>query len=203
MTTAHDVVVTGLGATTPLGGDVPSTWSAALAGESGARTFDNDWAERFSIPVGFAATLKVPFAREEIVGVTAWRHERLANDRLGYDTVTVAANHFTQGDVGKRIVIKGACGGGTDCVGVIKSITDATHVVMQFKSGNVNGNGFAITNTAADATIGENEPDALYLPVVSCNAQETISWSNLSATGLTLTSSNPASKATCVVLLVR
>ena len=30
------VVVTGLGATTPLGGDVPSTWSALLAGESGA-----------------------------------------------------------------------------------------------------------------------------------------------------------------------
>jgi len=62
MTTAHDVVVTGLGATTPLGGDVPSTWSAALAGESGARSFDNDWAERFSIPVSFAATLKVPSA---------------------------------------------------------------------------------------------------------------------------------------------
>lgn len=62
MTTAHDIVVTGLGATTPLGGDVPSTWSAALAGESGARTFEQDWAERYSLPVGFAATLKVPSA---------------------------------------------------------------------------------------------------------------------------------------------
>lgn len=30
-----NVAVTGLGATTPLGGDVPSTWSALLAGESG------------------------------------------------------------------------------------------------------------------------------------------------------------------------
>ncbi|MGH2929173.1 MAG: beta-ketoacyl synthase N-terminal-like domain-containing protein, partial [Solirubrobacteraceae bacterium] len=29
------VVVTGLGATTPLGGDVTSTWSAMLAGTSG------------------------------------------------------------------------------------------------------------------------------------------------------------------------
>ena len=92
---------------------------------------------------------------------------------------------------------------GTDCVGVIKSIADPTHVVMQFKSGSVNGNGFAVTNGAAQATVGEDEPDALYLPVVSCNAQETISWSNLSTTGLTLTSSNPASRATCVVLLVR
>ncbi|MSZ47669.1 MAG: hypothetical protein F2591_03950, partial [Actinobacteria bacterium] len=29
------VVVTGLGATTPLGGDVDSTWKAVLAGQSG------------------------------------------------------------------------------------------------------------------------------------------------------------------------
>jgi 3-oxoacyl-[acyl-carrier-protein] synthase II len=56
----RDVVVTGLGATTPLGGDVASTWSAALAGRSGARTLDNDWAEKFGIPVSFAATLAVP-----------------------------------------------------------------------------------------------------------------------------------------------
>jgi 3-oxoacyl-[acyl-carrier-protein] synthase II len=29
------VVVTGLGAVTPIGGDAPSTWRAAVAGESG------------------------------------------------------------------------------------------------------------------------------------------------------------------------
>lgn len=56
----RDVVVTGLGATTPLGGDVASTWQAALAGRSGARTLDNDWAEKYEIPVSFAATLAVP-----------------------------------------------------------------------------------------------------------------------------------------------
>ncbi|ROS73697.1 beta-ketoacyl synthase [Cellulomonas sp. PhB143] len=59
MSTATDVVVTGLGATTPLGGDVDSTWAAALAGESGARTFENDWAETYGIPVTFAAQIKV------------------------------------------------------------------------------------------------------------------------------------------------
>lgn len=59
MTSVRDVVVTGLGATTPLGGDVPTTWAAALAGESGARTLDNDWSERYEIPVTFAAQLKV------------------------------------------------------------------------------------------------------------------------------------------------
>ncbi|WP_029069185.1 beta-ketoacyl-ACP synthase II [Jonesia quinghaiensis] len=54
-----NVVVTGLGATTPLGGDVASTWKAALAGESGARTLDNDWAEKYGIGVNFAAQIKV------------------------------------------------------------------------------------------------------------------------------------------------
>nr|WP_297430163.1 beta-ketoacyl-[acyl-carrier-protein] synthase family protein [uncultured Actinotalea sp.] len=62
MTTAPDVVVTGLGATTPLGGDVPSTWQAALAGRSGARTLENDWADTYEIPVRFAAQLAVPAA---------------------------------------------------------------------------------------------------------------------------------------------
>ena len=60
MTPVPDVVVTGMGATTPLGGDLPSTWSAALAGESGARLLDPDWVERYGLPVTFAATIKVP-----------------------------------------------------------------------------------------------------------------------------------------------
>ncbi|MBO1750667.1 beta-ketoacyl-[acyl-carrier-protein] synthase family protein [Actinotalea sp. BY-33] len=59
MTTARDVVITGLGATTPLGGDVASTWAAALAGTSGARTLENDWADKYQIPVSFAAQLAV------------------------------------------------------------------------------------------------------------------------------------------------
>jgi len=47
------VVVTGLGATTPLGGDVASTWSAMLAGTSGVRRITEDWAD--SLPVKIAA----------------------------------------------------------------------------------------------------------------------------------------------------
>jgi 3-oxoacyl-[acyl-carrier-protein] synthase II len=38
------VVVTGLGATTPLGGDVGSTWSNMVAGKSGVRAIEADWA---------------------------------------------------------------------------------------------------------------------------------------------------------------
>ncbi len=51
------VVVTGLGATTPLGGDVPSTWQAMLAGTSGVRHLPEEWAE--IIPVRIGAPLAV------------------------------------------------------------------------------------------------------------------------------------------------
>ncbi len=54
------VVVTGLGATTPLGGDVPTTWQAALSGASGARPLTQDWVQELSLPVTFAAQLAVP-----------------------------------------------------------------------------------------------------------------------------------------------
>jgi 3-oxoacyl-[acyl-carrier-protein] synthase II len=58
--TQRRVVVTGLGATTPLGGDVPTTWQAALARTSGAHTLTHDWVSRFELPVTFAAELAVP-----------------------------------------------------------------------------------------------------------------------------------------------
>lgn len=51
------VVVTGLGMTTPIGGDVPSTWAALLAGTPGGRTLTEPWAE--DLPVRFAATALV------------------------------------------------------------------------------------------------------------------------------------------------
>jgi 3-oxoacyl-[acyl-carrier-protein] synthase II len=47
------VVVTGLGATNPLGGDVASTWAAMLAGRSGVRRLTEPWAEE--LPVRIAA----------------------------------------------------------------------------------------------------------------------------------------------------
>lgn len=53
------VVVTGIGATTPLGGDVTSTWKALLAGESGVTTLEHDWVAQYDLPVTFAAQAKV------------------------------------------------------------------------------------------------------------------------------------------------
>ncbi|MGW3128783.1 beta-ketoacyl-[acyl-carrier-protein] synthase family protein [Streptomyces sp. NPDC001076] len=46
------VVVTGLGATTPLGGDVASTWSALLAGKSGIRRLAGDWPADLPVRIG-------------------------------------------------------------------------------------------------------------------------------------------------------
>jgi 3-oxoacyl-[acyl-carrier-protein] synthase II len=51
------VVVTGLGATTPVGGDVPSTWAALLAGRSGVRLLTETWAQE--LPVRIAAPVAV------------------------------------------------------------------------------------------------------------------------------------------------
>jgi 3-oxoacyl-[acyl-carrier-protein] synthase II len=53
VTAGETVVVTGLGATTPLGGDVASTWSAMLEGRSGVHRLTQPWAE--DLPVRFAA----------------------------------------------------------------------------------------------------------------------------------------------------
>ncbi|RXW33215.1 beta-ketoacyl-ACP synthase II [Propioniciclava flava] len=45
------IVITGLGATTPLGGDVASTWSAMLASQSGVRALTEPWAEDLSVRI--------------------------------------------------------------------------------------------------------------------------------------------------------
>jgi 3-oxoacyl-[acyl-carrier-protein] synthase II len=67
------VVVTGLGATTPLGGDVASTWAAMLAGQSGVRRITEPWAEQ--LPVRIAAPAAVDPV--EVVGrVQARRMDR-------------------------------------------------------------------------------------------------------------------------------
>lgn len=51
------VVVTGLGATTPLGPDVATSWAALLAGKSGVRTLTQEWAS--TLPVTIAACVAV------------------------------------------------------------------------------------------------------------------------------------------------
>jgi 3-oxoacyl-[acyl-carrier-protein] synthase II len=45
------VFVTGLGATSPVGGDAPSTWDALLEGRSGVHRLDKDWAEQLGTTI--------------------------------------------------------------------------------------------------------------------------------------------------------
>ena len=67
------VVVTGLGATTPLGGDVASTWAGMLAGRSGVTRLTEAWAEQ--LPVRIAARAAVDPV--EVIGrVQARRMDR-------------------------------------------------------------------------------------------------------------------------------
>ncbi len=53
------IVVTGIGATSPLGGTARESWDALLRGESGASTIAHDWVEKHELPVTFAAQAKV------------------------------------------------------------------------------------------------------------------------------------------------
>jgi 3-oxoacyl-[acyl-carrier-protein] synthase II len=73
MSTSTDVVVTGLGATTPLGGDVASTWEALLAGRSGVTRITDDWIKDF--PAQLVARLATDPA-EQIDRVRARRLDR-------------------------------------------------------------------------------------------------------------------------------
>ncbi|TPQ15419.1 beta-ketoacyl-[acyl-carrier-protein] synthase family protein [Streptomyces sporangiiformans] len=49
--TNRTVVVTGIGATTPLGGDAASTWEGLIAGRSGVRPLEQDWAAEQAVRI--------------------------------------------------------------------------------------------------------------------------------------------------------
>ncbi|RTL62539.1 MAG: beta-ketoacyl-[acyl-carrier-protein] synthase II [Pseudonocardiaceae bacterium] len=70
-----EVVVTGYGATTPLGGDAASTWEALLAGKSGVGTTQGAFTERFDLPVKISAQLAVE-PTDVIARVQARRMDR-------------------------------------------------------------------------------------------------------------------------------
>jgi 3-oxoacyl-[acyl-carrier-protein] synthase II len=54
------VVVTGIGATTPLGGDSKTTWENLLAGKSGISTLTQEWVAKHELPVTFAGQAMTP-----------------------------------------------------------------------------------------------------------------------------------------------
>jgi len=82
------VAVTGYGAVTPLGMDAGSTWDAVVAGESGVRRIDRDWADGLPVTIAgevadsFSESLSVPEQRRMdrveqlamLAGREAWAH---------------------------------------------------------------------------------------------------------------------------------
>src|SRR5690349_18394597 len=95
MTAARDprIVVTGMGATTPLGGTIAETWDGILAGRSGARTIDADWVTKYELPVTFAAQIHTPPER------TLARHEMKRLDPSSQ--YAVIASRAAWADAGK------------------------------------------------------------------------------------------------------
>lgn len=56
------VVVTGIGATTPLAGNATDSWKSLLEGKSGISTLEQEWVARHELPVTFAAQAKISAA---------------------------------------------------------------------------------------------------------------------------------------------
>jgi 3-oxoacyl-[acyl-carrier-protein] synthase II len=56
------VVITGLGAVTPVGGTVAETWDSLLAGRSGIAAIDEDWAQSLPVRMAGRATVDVAAA---------------------------------------------------------------------------------------------------------------------------------------------
>ena len=93
------VVVTGLGTTSPLGGDVATTWAAMLAGESGVRPLKHEWAEQLSTQIAAEAAVdptdvldRVKARRLDrsgqlalVAALEAWSDTGLAGDEPGVD----------------------------------------------------------------------------------------------------------------------
>ena len=99
-------VITGLGATSPIGGDVETMWANALAGTSGARPIEEDWVQEYDLPVTFAAQLtndptevlsRVEARRMDpttqmglVAAREAWTHSGLSTDEIDTDRLAVA-----------------------------------------------------------------------------------------------------------------
>ena len=101
-----DVVVTGLGATTPLGGDVETFWAGLLAGRSGITPLTQSWAPDIAVRIAgqmtvdpadvLARKLARRLDRSEqaalVAGAQAWKDAGFdgRSDEVGLDPIRVA-----------------------------------------------------------------------------------------------------------------
>jgi len=122
---ATRVVVTGLGTTSPVGGDVPSTWAALLAGQSGVRPLTEEWAEQ--LPVKIAARVAVE-PTEVLERVKARRLDRTAQLALVAAMEAWADCGLDQGGVDpERLGVAMATG-----IGGVQTLLDQ-HAILEEK----------------------------------------------------------------------
>ena len=126
------VVVTGLGTTNPVGGDVPSTWDALVNGRSGVQHIEADWAEDMAVKIAGVAAVEPTEVLERVkarrldrtaqfamvAAMEAWQDSGLADvqdeidhDRLGVSlasgiggVITLLGNYDTLKEKGPRRV---------------------------------------------------------------------------------------------------
>ncbi|MCW2758801.1 MAG: 3-oxoacyl-[acyl-carrier-protein] synthase, partial [Nocardioidaceae bacterium] len=98
------VVVTGLGTTNPLGGDVASTWEAMLAGKSGIRYLTDEWAEEMPVKIAGRVAVEPSEVLERVkarrldrssqlavvAATEAWADSGLADVDIDHDRLGVA-----------------------------------------------------------------------------------------------------------------
>jgi 3-oxoacyl-[acyl-carrier-protein] synthase II len=98
------VVVTGLGATSPVGGDVASTWDALVNGRSGVRHIEADWAEELPVRIAGIAAVEPTEILERVkarrldrtsqfalvAAMEAWRDSGLEDADIDKDRLGVA-----------------------------------------------------------------------------------------------------------------
>ncbi|GGH36192.1 beta-ketoacyl-[acyl-carrier-protein] synthase family protein [Microbacterium album] len=120
------IVVTGIGATSALGGTAPENWQNLLAGVSGARPLTHDWVAEYELPVTFAAeavvrpetVLERPQAKRLdpasqfalIAAMEAWADAgapEVDPDRLGVDFATGIGGVWTLLDAWDTLREKG------------------------------------------------------------------------------------------------
>ncbi|WP_261163916.1 beta-ketoacyl synthase [Microbacterium sp. Marseille-Q6965] len=120
------IVVTGIGASSAIGGTAPENWQNLLAGASGARTLEHDWVEEYQLPVTFAAEAVVrpetvldrPMAKRldpasqfaMVAAMEAWQDAgapEVAPERLGVDFATGIGGVWTLLDAWDTLREKG------------------------------------------------------------------------------------------------
>ena len=111
------VVVTGLGTTNPLGGDLAATWRALRAGRCAVRLLDEPWAEEYRLAVRVAA----PLARDASRTLTPRERRRL--DRASQCALLAAREawaHAGSPEVdGQRLSVSVSPG-----MGLVRSVID-------------------------------------------------------------------------------